>query len=963
VTWFVIAALCVWLIVQQRQIADLNARLSQLAQALKRADRAPSPPGQAPEAEPRTAAPAPAARPASPPRSTAASAASGRSAADWLAQNGLAWLGSGALALGGLLLVAYAARRGMFTPAMRIVAAAVLGVLALAVGEGLRRRPIRAGDNDRLVAALTTAAGAAILYAAIWAAHGLYGFIPAQGAAALLAAVSLVLLALSLLHGEPLGLLAVLGAYAAPAIAGLGAWSLQGLDGYLVLILATGLGAAALRGWGRAGALALAGAGLWGLDRLVTGDATGSAVLASGACLLALGAARWGRSPDPPRAGLGILLTAATVGASVFGLGLWRTPQAAVVLAVCAFAAAAGLRSSRVSLRLLAAPALAALLWSLALRVDGAPARPESAGWIMIALAALAAAGWDGARRPSGGALTAAIGAGAAALALTIADPAWAAAFPLWRAPLQATFCALLALGALGLARRAPAPSADLAVAAFVGAAAEVAGLSLHGILPATLAPSGYATLGLALAVLAWRIGWRGLAESAAAAALASFAALLAPAIAGAVLRGDASAGMTMLLAALVPAVLIQASAWRLLKARGDIPGPAEAISTLAVMSALLGAFLVLRLWASPPDPSAAAFGPFVEAALRTLLLLAAGLALAVRGSASPFGRWRAPALLTLGAAHGLVAQGLVLHPWWGAAPRPVLGPPILDALALGLLAPGAILALAARRIAGVWRALAAPAAIAALAFAVLWTVSELRRLFHGPRLDLGPLGFPEAAAYAAAALGWGLLLLAAKARAGKPLAAALALAADGFVGAALLIAAVLLGLVASPWWGPLAGALHDPGLLLALYGLSVGMGLWIARMARRAGLPILADGPRAAALLELFAAVTLMIRYGFHGAAMRARLAQASLETWTFSAVWALYGLAVLAAGARAGDRPLRWLGLLILLSTTAKVFLFDMARLDGVVRAASFLALGAALLVAALAARRLGAAAPGPD
>jgi hypothetical protein len=61
--------------------------------------------------------------------------------------------------------------------------------------------------------------------------------------------------------------------------------------------------------------------------------------------------------------------------------------------------------------------------------------------------------------------------------------------------------------------------------------------------------------------------------------------------------------------------------------------------------------------------------------------------------------------------------------------------------------------------------------------------------------------------------------------------------------------------------------------------------------------------------------------------------------------------------AGARRNDRALRWLGLAAMLATTAKVFLFDMATLEGVVRAASFLALGSLLLAGALVARRLGA------
>jgi len=43
------------------------------------------------------------------------------------------------------------------------------------------------------------------------------------------------------------------------------------------------------------------------------------------------------------------------------------------------------------------------------------------------------------------------------------------------------------------------------------------------------------------------------------------------------------------------------------------------------------------------------------------------------------------------------------------------------------------------------------------------------------------------------------------------------------------------------------------------------------------------------------------------------------------------------------------------VLGATLAKIFLFDMARLDGVIRAASFLAVGTLLLGAAVMVRRL--------
>jgi uncharacterized membrane protein len=89
----------------------------------------------------------------------------------------------------------------------------------------------------------------------------------------------------------------------------------------------------------------------------------------------------------------------------------------------------------------------------------------------------------------------------------------------------------------------------------------------------------------------------------------------------------------------------------------------------------------------------------------------------------------------------------------------------------------------------------------------------------------------------------------------------------------------------------------------------------------------------------------------------MREGLDRGGLETWTFSAVWAAFGLVVLFRASARKDVALRWLGLIVLLVTAAKVLLFDMATLDGVVRAASFLAVGALFIAGALVARRLNA------
>ncbi|RZJ20344.1 MAG: DUF2339 domain-containing protein, partial [Brevundimonas sp.] len=95
--------------------------------------------------------------------------------------------------------------------------------------------------------------------------------------------------------------------------------------------------------------------------------------------------------------------------------------------------------------------------------------------------------------------------------------------------------------------------------------------------------------------------------------------------------------------------------------------------------------------------------------------------------------------------------------------------------------------------------------------------------------------------------------------------------------------------------------------------------------------------------------------RAAFHGTALGDATSGSGLETWVFSALWAVFGLGVLMLGAGRRDVVLRWAGLTVLLITAAKVLVFDLARLEGVIRAGSFLAVGALLLAGALAARRL--------
>jgi uncharacterized membrane protein len=895
--------------------------------------------------KPPVSRPAPAA-PAAPP------AAPQRSIGDWLSENGIAWIGGGALALGGLLLVAYAAERGFFSPLARIWSAAVLGFVSLGVGEALRRGKIGAARNV-LVAALTTAAGAAILYGAVWAAFGLYGFIPAWTAAVLLTVVSLGLLGLAFLHGEPLGVLAILGAFAVPLVSGIGAWRGPALDAYAVLITLTGLAAFTVRHWRATGAVTLAGVFIWALARWVESDPAGVAVLASVAVAMTLAASlvirrRSESEADSPRPEL---MIAAILGAGFLGLisrvstGDGPAMAAAVSLVILA-AIAFGARMKLNSERLLIVPAALTVAIALLAYIGAPPA--NSVLWMVAGVAGLGAAGFACTRSAKSPTEPAIITAAGSALAMTIGAAALSRAAPGWDWAIDLGLAASLAAATAALARKFRGAQ-PIAVGAWIAVSAEVTGLALHAGLIGSATPTAYAVLGLALAGLSVGLKWRGFAESAAVACLASFGALLT-------LRAspDQISVLNVLLVA-GPTVLIQLVVWQTAKRNADAATSVEAISTLAVMTALLGAFQALQALAAPHSPLL--LGEFARASARTVLLVAAGLMLSIRGAATPLGRYRAPAFLAVGALHGLLLDGLLINPWWGAFTKPVAGPPIVDVIAIGLLAPGLILIEAARRASRADRRFAGVAFAAGLAFVALWIVTEIRRVFHGPDLTAGPVRYEEISAYAAAflALGFGLETTRARLVAVFGDRSWLTWALEAVSWGGLGLALILLADVASPWWGPLDGAVRAPLLLELFYALACAFGVGLTRIASRSGRVALSRVATIATGVEFFVLLTLAVRWGFHGGDMRAALAEGGVETWSFSAAWALYGFATLALGAQRRDFWLRGFGLAVLLGTTAKVFLFDLAQLEGVIRAGSFLALGVVLLVSALAARQL--------
>lgn len=121
-------------------------------------------------------------------------------------------------------------------------------------------------------------------------------------------------------------------------------------------------------------------------------------------------------------------------------------------------------------------------------------------------------------------------------------------------------------------------------------------------------------------------------------------------------------------------------------------------------------------------------------------------------------------------------------------------------------------------------------------------------------------------------------------------------------------------------------------------------MGL-IVQQSKNATLPLY---QRVASILTValtFAWLSLQVRAVFHRPFLDSGTTT-DAEFYTYSALWLVFGIALLIIGFFLNSRSLRLASSVFVLAAVAKVFLLDMAGLDGVWRALSFIGLGIALI-----------------
>ncbi|MCS6778222.1 MAG: DUF2339 domain-containing protein [Geminicoccaceae bacterium] len=413
-------------------------------------------------------------------------------------------------------------------------------------------------------------------------------------------------------------------------------------------------------------------------------------------------------------------------------------------------------------------------------------------------------------------------------------------------------------------------------------------------------------------------------------------------------------------LGASVPVLALAAAWWRL----GDFavsPPLAGLALVLAVLFVLLaertarrrGLEAATAAWAVGASAGLAlALAIALETSWLTVALALEIAAIAWVAQRSGLAALRRPALVLL----AVVLARLVLATDLDAPPAPLAT--TLYAYGLPLLA----LLFAARLFA---RVPAPPVAglegMLATAAVLLWVLllTELLRLASGTERFDELAGLPMLTGSMLVWLLTGLALLRLGERDSVPTAAALAglvLVAGGLL--------QLLGLV----FGSNPAVTGEPvgpwpvlNLLLPAYLVPAAVLAWAARglgLGRLPGLRLLfgarrpARVPGFASLALIFLWLSLEVRRWFHAPGVAGPRTDA--EYLALSLAWLGLAAALLVAGIALGSRDLRAAALVVGGAAILKAFLFDLADLEGLYRAASFLALGLCLIAVGWLYRR---------
>ena len=162
------------------------------------------------------------------------------------------WAGFITVVIGAFFFLRFSIEQGWFGPGTRVLLGALLAIALIAAGEWTRRKELVtgiAGLPTAHIPSILTAAGTTIAYADIWAAYELYQFLSPPVAFLLLGIVALATLAAALLHGPALAGLGLVGAYVTPLVVSTARPNYWALYVYLMVVSAAAFALARARLW------------------------------------------------------------------------------------------------------------------------------------------------------------------------------------------------------------------------------------------------------------------------------------------------------------------------------------------------------------------------------------------------------------------------------------------------------------------------------------------------------------------------------------------------------------------------------------------------------------------------------------------------------------------------------------------------------------------------------------------
>lgn len=197
------------------------------------------------------------------------------------------WAGGITLAVAGVLLVKYSIDSGLLSPVIRVILGLVFGLGLIAGADVALRQEARV--RDPRVPQSLAGAGLATLYAVILAATNLYHLIGPGTAFVGLAGITALAAGLSLRFGPPSAMLGLVGGLAAPALAGANEPNIPLLSCYLALTIGGLCALSRTQRWMWLGIGALVGGAGWGSLLLLSGALDLASSVSVGLLILGIG--------------------------------------------------------------------------------------------------------------------------------------------------------------------------------------------------------------------------------------------------------------------------------------------------------------------------------------------------------------------------------------------------------------------------------------------------------------------------------------------------------------------------------------------------------------------------------------------------------------------------------------------------------------------------------------------------